>query len=534
MVECRQARDGFLLSRVQTFVSRDPNLRNISTAATPSVPQLASAIACLALLYFVAARLTGAGLVDDSYIFLRYGRNIWSGAGAVFNPGEYVEGYTSPLWLACATLIQGIGLAPPEALALASATTGILTIALVGLANPVSSSAARLLAAAFVASSPVFAYWSQTGMDTPLFALLLVASILSFEKQLRSGGSLLMPGVLLALTALTRLEAVTILGIMGLVLWRSGRRPLSRAAIEIAAPSCVLLGAHELWRHAYYGQWLPNTFTAKVGIPRSVLLGAGITYVTAAAKSAAPALVALAIAIRRASKSGILSLQTPALVIGWITLLIVLTGGDHFGLFRFFVPVVALTALLVGRIADTFVASSPRPMRAIVIGMALIVAVNGYFLSSPEVARARFEVVYARGWANTGRWCAANLPPGSLAATVVGAIPYFCDRPTVDLLGLTDAYIARHGEIFVRGAPGHQKFATDYVLGRQPDFIFFPSSGVLPTPLFRTIESRHNLAERSTHALMDLTTRPAIERDYVYQATPLDDGTWIELLRRRK
>ncbi len=33
---------------------------------------------------------------------------------------------------------------------------------------------------------------------------------------------------------------------------------------------------------------------------------------------------------------------------------------------------------------------------------------------------------------------------------------------------------------------------------------------------------------------MDLTTRPAIERDYVYQATPLDDGTWIELLRRRK
>ena len=226
--------------------------------------------------------------------------------------------------------------------------------------------------------------------------------------------------------------------------------------------------------------------------------------------------------------------STPALVIGWITLLIVLTGGDHFGLFRFFVPVVALTALLVGRIADTFVASSPRPMRAIVIGMALIVAVNGYFLSSPEVARARFEVVYARGWANTGRWCAANLLPGSLAATVVGAIPYFCDRPTVDLLGLTDAYIARHGEIFVRGAPGHQKFATDYVLGRQPDFIFFPSSGVLPTPLFRTIESRHNLAERSTHALMDLTTRPAIERDYVYQATPLDDGTWIELLRRRK
>ena len=46
-----------------------------------------------------------------------------------------------------------------------------------------------------------------------------------------------------------------------------------------------------------------------------------------------------------------------------------------------------------------------------------------------------------------------------------------------------------------RGAPGHQKFATDYVLSHvSPTFIFFPSSGVLPTPLFSTIESRHNLA----------------------------------------
>ena len=292
-------------------MSRDPNLRNISTTATPSIPQLAGAIACLALLYLVAARLTGAGIVDDSYIFLK-GRpqHLVGRRRRVQSRGD-VEGYTSPLWLACATLIQGIGLAPPQVLALASATTGILTIALIGLANPVSSWAARLLAAAFVASSPVFAYWSQTGMDTPLFALLLIASVLSFEKQLRSGGSMLVPGALLALTALTRLEAVTILGVMGFVLWRTGRRPLSYAALEIAAPSCVLLGAHELWRHAYYGQWLPNTFTAKVGIPQSVLLGAGITYVTAAAKSAAPALVALAIAIRRASRGAFFRSRRP-------------------------------------------------------------------------------------------------------------------------------------------------------------------------------------------------------------------------------
>jgi hypothetical protein len=41
----------------------------------------------------------GAGLVDDSYIFLRYAENFASGHGPVFNPGERVEGYSSPLWM---------------------------------------------------------------------------------------------------------------------------------------------------------------------------------------------------------------------------------------------------------------------------------------------------------------------------------------------------------------------------------------------------------------------------------------------------
>ena len=36
---------------------------------------------------------------DDGAIFLRYAENIMSGKGAVFNQGEYVEGYSSPLWL---------------------------------------------------------------------------------------------------------------------------------------------------------------------------------------------------------------------------------------------------------------------------------------------------------------------------------------------------------------------------------------------------------------------------------------------------
>ena len=36
---------------------------------------------------------------DDGAIFLRYAQNTLDGKGIVFNDGEYVEGYSSPLWL---------------------------------------------------------------------------------------------------------------------------------------------------------------------------------------------------------------------------------------------------------------------------------------------------------------------------------------------------------------------------------------------------------------------------------------------------
>jgi hypothetical protein len=38
-------------------------------------------------------------LIDDAYIVFRYADNLLAGLGPVFNAGERVEGFTSPLWL---------------------------------------------------------------------------------------------------------------------------------------------------------------------------------------------------------------------------------------------------------------------------------------------------------------------------------------------------------------------------------------------------------------------------------------------------
>jgi arabinofuranosyltransferase len=50
------------------------------------------------------------GTVDDAYISFRYAHNLAEGEGLVFNPGEYVEGYTNLLWTLLMTLPEALGI----------------------------------------------------------------------------------------------------------------------------------------------------------------------------------------------------------------------------------------------------------------------------------------------------------------------------------------------------------------------------------------------------------------------------------------
>jgi hypothetical protein len=63
-----------------------------------------AAIVAIALTV-VAAVGSVAWVADDSFYSLRYVSNALAGYGAVYNIGEYVQGYTHPLWFL--TLLTG-------------------------------------------------------------------------------------------------------------------------------------------------------------------------------------------------------------------------------------------------------------------------------------------------------------------------------------------------------------------------------------------------------------------------------------------
>jgi len=67
-------------------------------------------------------------------------------------------------------------------------------------------------------------------------------------------------------------------------------------------------------------------------------------------------------------------------------------------------------------------------------------------------------------WRSAGRVCAEVLPPTArIATTSAGIIPYYCDRPCLDLHGLTDPTIAHSPiDVRVRGRMGHEHWLQDY------------------------------------------------------------------------
>ena len=108
-------------------------------------------------------------LTDDAFISFRYVRNLLEGHGLVFNPGEYVEGYTNFLWILELAALWGLfGVRPEHAAPWLSVayTGGTLAALWWWLArSPTRHDRGFLawLALGLLCSSATFAVWTAGG-----------------------------------------------------------------------------------------------------------------------------------------------------------------------------------------------------------------------------------------------------------------------------------------------------------------------------------------------------------------------------------
>ncbi|MDQ7008508.1 MAG: hypothetical protein Q9Q40_14905 [Acidobacteriota bacterium] len=441
------------------------------------------------LLYAWHAWSFGWCLQDDAFISLRYARNLAEGIGLVYNPGEYVEGFTNFLWTIGMAALFVLDLPPVKALWLAGLTSGGLALwAAFDLARTLAPEplrgAAGGSAAVIAACLPFFVAESVMGLETAFFAALSVAGIARYLRETTSppGRRLPISGVILAMATLTRPEGALIAGLAGLSnlfgLARERCRPDTSFWVRWLLFALPVIGL-EAFRWLYYGDLVPNTFHAKVGGGMTALLR-GLTYTGEFVWHAFPLLIAAgAGAWVLLQKRDRRPLATLPFALPWIFIAYVAwVGGDYKPTFRFFATPALFFAAWAGvGLVSWFSSDRNRPIAnfllvagSVCLAGAILVGLGG---GAREFARWRAQVLPVHRAA--GAWLGTHFEQNTWMATGnAGVLPYESSLPTIDMYGLCDRHIAqRRMPHMGEGPPGHEKGDGAYVLERNPRLILF-------------------------------------------------------------
>ena len=489
-------------------------------------------------------------LLDDPMISMTYARNLAHGYGAVWYPGaEPVQGYSTPLWMLYMAMVHWLPL-PPSMMSLPIQLTGIAliggtmfcikllteTLASESPACRGSSDDAVSTAAAPPCLAPFLAVllsgfylplnnWTLRGMEVGLLALgtsLAVWAALRCRSDRRWQWWLL---PLLGALTTVRMDAVVVGA--AVLIWLTWAVPERRWRTLIAGIAWLMLFVigQMVIQRIYYHDWLPNTYYLKVAgvaFERRFLWGAYVLFHFLVGMGLWVLIPAAFYVVTARTKDvwllpGVIAAQT-----GYS----VYVGGDaweHWGganrylsVVRplFFVIVALGLVTLAAWVAKAVPAvESRKALAAFVVGLLILVRVNSYesgadksldqwllWKPPPELAW-NFEKIRQALWVRQ-----VTSPRARVAVIWAGTIPYFSQRPTVDLLGKNDRIIARGPNRpyspppleFFRSTtvpycwPGHTKYNFRYAIGKlAPDVIieFWPGMEAVQEILVRDYES---------------------------------------------
>lgn len=223
------------------------------------------AVAIFLVVVAVLARvIPGPRTIDDAFITFRYARNLLSGYGFVYNPGEKVLGTTTPLYtllLASLGLLTGGRNAdfPRLALVINAVADGITCLWLWNLGKKAGSAGTGLATGIVWAIAPFSVTFAIGGMETSLVVCLLTGVMWAFLERRYT-----LAGYLGALAFLTRVDALLLLAPLvlfwGMQTLRGREKLPTRAIIAAGIPVTLWF----LFSMAYFGSPVPQSVQAKI------------------------------------------------------------------------------------------------------------------------------------------------------------------------------------------------------------------------------------------------------------------------------
>lgn len=426
---------------------------------------------------------------DDAFITLRYARNFLGGDGVVWNPGEYVQGYSNFLQL---MLISGLGFCGLD-LELASRLIGIISYILLPAASIFllkkicsnhNQTTLLLPIICLIASAPMVS-WSLGGLESLMFTLLTSVGMLLFLWARQSDFAKVLyigSGIMLALAALTRPDGLIFVAIAFLWLIVHRQNRLSSHVLHFTVPCGILISSYIIWQYCYYGDLFPNTFYVKGTTLTAAILMRGLSYLWKFTVQP-PFLFLLTAAmflyqwLHKELKHQQTYLATNIVA---YSLFIVYAGGDHMPAFRLVLPLIPLQTYLLYMLLQSLCQATARRNFVIytIVLLLLSLQINHAPLNPGKIDDA------ALNGTQVGKFISASWPANSLIAlSSAGAGPYHAPGYRfIDMLGLNDRHIAKRRidkiELLWQKIAGHLKGDGNYVLARKPDYIILgPSQG---------------------------------------------------------
>lgn len=460
---------------------------------------------CLIGVYALAQPISPFGYIDDAYISFRYAANLADGHGLVYNIGERVEGYSNTLFVLLMALLAKLGFAIPTAATALGVffQAAVVALLLATMRRFLSEPLLRplpIFGLLFVVMHPSGVAYAEAGMETNMAAFWLLLAVYWVAVAVERGRGWLTSigaGLATLALALTRPEGIAMVAPLGLWIFagkKEGRWPRSIAyALMVLIPYGLFLA----WRISYFGDWQPNTYYAKAHGAGLSLIIIGLDYlwrftnISLLPYLCLPVLILLA---RFRVRLPVWWYGVGGTVLVYLAA-IVYVGGDHFPLARFLIPVIPLLVLLLaeaGRhLRDAINAAYPniaqlelQPASWVAVALLLPLTVVFGLLFRNEGLIFIGQVKKAEIWCRIGKHLKETYPENtSIGLIPIGAIGYCSELPVVDIVGLTDAHIARVRTDLSRSMAGHGRYDSQYVLTQKKPKIIMALIELVPFPV---------------------------------------------------
>lgn len=435
---------------------------------------------------------------DDAFISFIYSRNLVEGKGLTWF-GERVEGYTNFLWVIILTPVFLFKADPVF-------WSQIIGIILYGFTVYFFWKIAIFLfekvIPAFIASALLITNYSMIsyatgGLETILNLFLITFTFYVYLKMISGDEnnyrkSLSIISILSALSLLTRLDSLIpiLIFYFFIFIWLHNKNEKWADLLYLILPLLIIIGIWFSWKLYYYGSILPNSYFVKIDSFK-LLHKNGIKYIYRFFHwYMLWPFILVGIILSFSMKIKIKKNFVPIILflICWV-FYVYFADGD-FMEFRFFVLIIPFLFLLISHFIYYVIAEFLSPIKYVTIFMSLTVLILFSYLHSVNFtslsednyldsinALSNFYGYYSeKNWDKIGAVLKKEFEGKNvkLAAGPVGAIVYYSEMKTIDMLGLNtknieENYILKNVNY---NRPGHKLISKiNYLINEKVNFI---------------------------------------------------------------